>query len=246
MKKKQKKDKDREEWKGFDDCVICQAMKKGKANTEEELIQLFKEAEKSGAHVGINDDFLKNDMPFMTMRTQNKNDLYYDAMDAIEIGDFESAEKFLNQAKEIDPEYIQTYVGFTHLYGNMGDKNKALENANLAFEKTVKIFPKWPKEMLWGDMDNRAYMRAIQYKADLCADNNEKEKAIELYKLLLKFNPNDNQGVRYSLAGLYSGIIGEKMGKMFDEGTAKQNWNKLEKMVSEQNKKYKFWKELKD
>jgi len=95
-------------------------------------------------------------------------------------------------------------------------------------------------------MDNRAYMRAIQYRADLYADDGEKEKAIELYRLLLKMNPNDNQGARYTLSGLYAGISGEEINRMFDEGNEKQNWDKLENLVAEQNGKHKFWKEPKD
>jgi len=45
MKKgKNKKD----EWEGCDDCAICQAMKKGEANTLKGLKKAFQEAEKSG------------------------------------------------------------------------------------------------------------------------------------------------------------------------------------------------------
>ena len=44
-----KKDKNKkDEWEGFDDCAICQAMKNGKANNAEDLMQAFREAEKSG------------------------------------------------------------------------------------------------------------------------------------------------------------------------------------------------------
>ena len=95
-------------------------------------------------------------------------------------------------------------------------------------------------------MDNRAYMRAIQYRADLYADDGEKEKAIELYRLLLKMNPNDNQGARYVIAGLYAGISEEEINRMFDEGNEKQNWDKLENLAAKQNAKHKFWKEPKD
>ena len=42
MKDKNNKD----EWKGFDDCAICQAMKNGKANNMEDLMKAFQRAEK--------------------------------------------------------------------------------------------------------------------------------------------------------------------------------------------------------
>ena len=99
--------------------------------------------------------------------------------------------------------------------------------------------------MEWGDMDNRAYMRAIQYRADLHLSEGEKDKAMELYRLLLKMNPNDNQGARYTIAGVYAGISGKEVNRMFDEGNEKQNWDKLEKMVAELNVEHKFWNEPK-
>ncbi len=34
------------DWKYFDDCPICQAMKEGRANTVEELREAFKEAKR--------------------------------------------------------------------------------------------------------------------------------------------------------------------------------------------------------
>lgn len=73
-------------------------------------------------------------------------------------------------------------------------------------------------------------------------DDGEKEKAIELYKLLLKLNPGDNQGVRYVLSGVYAGISGEEINNMFDEGNDNQDWSKSERLVQEQNAKHKFWK----
>ena len=42
---------------------------------------------------------------------------------------------------------------------------------------------------------------------------------------------------------IYAGISGQKVNDMFDEGNEKQNWDKLENLVAEQNAKHKFWKE---
>ncbi len=211
-----------------DNCAICQAMKNGEANSIEGLMKAFDEQNLKNGH--------------MAMRVQNKDDLYYDAMEAVNMDDYKIAEKLLLKAKEMDLDYVQTYVGLVSVYGRPKDEKKAVENIKIAFEKVLKKFPNWPKRMEWGDMDNRAYMRAIQYRADIYWDDGENEKAIELYRLLLKLNPNDNQGVRYLLAGVYAGISGKEISKMFDEGNKKQNWNKLEKLVEVQNKKYNFWK----
>ncbi|KKR61857.1 hypothetical protein A2643_00170 [Candidatus Nomurabacteria bacterium RIFCSPHIGHO2_01_FULL_39_220] len=54
--KKQKNKNKKEEWEGCDDCAICQAMKKGEANTEKSLKKAFREAEKNGVgKVGFGD-----------------------------------------------------------------------------------------------------------------------------------------------------------------------------------------------
>ena len=178
---------------------------------------------------------------------ENVNDLYYDAMELLDgnRSDIKKAEKLLNRALEIDAHNAQTHIGFVHVYGSMKNKNKAEEHIQKAYDETLRKFSAWPRRMEWGDMDNRAYMRAIQYRADLYADEGEKEKAIELYRLLLKLNPNDNQGVRYTISGAYAGISGKEINKMMDRGNKKQNWDELHNLVNEQNAKHKFWKEPK-
>lgn len=44
--------KNNDEPEFFDDCPICQAMKEGKAGTEEELKEAFRKAKEKGAVVG--------------------------------------------------------------------------------------------------------------------------------------------------------------------------------------------------
>lgn len=181
----------------------------------------------------------------MTNIIQNKeNDnwkYYYDAMECLEAGNDEEAEELLKEAIEIDEDFIAAYLGMVSVYRARGNQEKMDKYANLAFEKTKKKFPKWPREMLWGILENRQYLRAICGKAILCHEKNEKEKAEELYRLLLKLNPNDNQGVRYLLAALYAGKHPRVVDELIDEGNMLQDWSKLEKLLEEQNKKHKFW-----
>ena len=176
------------------------------------------------------------------MKKQDEN--YYDAMELLGFGEdgAEEALELLKEALKLDEDYVQTYIGLIATYGNLGNEKKYEEAVKMAYEKTLKKFPKLPKRMEWGVLENRAYMRAIQSMAEWHWDNGENEKAIELFRLLLKLNPNDNQGVRYEIAGLYAGISGDEINDMSDEGNANQNWDELENLVDEQNKKHKFWK----
>jgi DNA ligase (NAD+) len=79
MKNKKAKSKKKVEWEGFDDCAICQAMKTGQAGTYDGLMKAFDEQNFKNGH--------------MALRVQNKNDLYYDAMDLVNASDFSKAEE---------------------------------------------------------------------------------------------------------------------------------------------------------
>jgi len=173
------------------------------------------------------------------------DDFYYDALELLggRKREIKEALRLLNASLKMDEDYVQTYIGFVCAYDAMGDEKKKEEAIKTAYEKTLKKFPKWPKKMEWGWLENRAYLRAIQYMDDLYWDNGENEKAIELFRLLLGLNPNDNQGVRYEIAALYAGLNGEDINRMTDEGNEKQDWSAQEKLVWEQNKTHKFWKE---
>jgi len=221
--------KNKNDWEGFCDCPICQAMENGKAGSLEDLKIAFAKAKEKGAYVG--GDLFPGIK--MAMKSADKNDLYYDAMDLLDKGikGAKEAEKLLTRALKMDENYMQTYIGFIHIYEILKDNKQVHKYIDKAYEITLKKFSKWPRRMEWGDIDNRAYMRAIQYRADLFADDSDMEKAVELYRLLLKMNPDDNQGVRYTLAGLYAGISREEINKMFAEGNKIQNWDKLEDLV---------------
>lgn len=173
------------------------------------------------------------------------DDLYYEAMELLD-GDRSKAKqavKLLETALEMDEDYVQTYVGLVTVYTALGKSEKVEEMIRIAYEKTVKKYPKWPESLEWGFLENRAYLRSIQSMAYQYWDDNEKDKAIELFKLLLKLSPNDNQGARYEIAGLYAGLLGTDVSDMFDDGNTNQNWDTLENLLAVQNKKYKFWKD---
>jgi tetratricopeptide (TPR) repeat protein len=62
------------------------------------------------------------------------------------------------------------------------------------------------KGEFWLDIDTRPYMRALAGLADGLLQWGQPEhieEAISIYEQMLELNPNDNQGIRYSLAGFY-------------------------------------------
>lgn len=177
------------------------------------------------------------------MSKKDKYDYYYDAMDALNGGHVSLAKKMLNMALRIDLEFVDAYNGLAAAYEDEGNKKKARECADIAFNLTKRKFKKWPEEMEWGWMENRPYLRAICNKAIYLHEGGALDEAENMYRLLLKMNPHDNQGVRYLLAALYGdeapGVVDERINK----GNEEQHREDLEKMLEKQNKKHKFWKD---
>ena len=170
-------------------------------------------------------------------------ELYYDAMEALGVGDIKSAKEMLHKILIQDIDFIDAYNGLVFVHEDEGDREKAKESANVAYKKVEKIFSKWPDEMVWAEMGNRKYLRAICNRAVYFHEDGDIEKAENLYRLLLKINPSDNQGVRYLLSALLAkekpGIVEVPMG----EGDESPERKALENLLETQNKKHKFWKE---
>ncbi len=57
----------------------------------------------------------------------------------------------------------------------------------------------------WGVVTTRPYMRALEYLASLLTSLGRYGEAITVMEEMIDLNPNDNQGVRDSLLGLYLG-----------------------------------------
>jgi len=172
-------------------------------------------------------------------------DYYYDAMGYLNIGDTKMAKFLLQKAIKLNEDFVAGYMGLTAVAKKEKDREKEKVYAELAFEKTRKVFPKWPEELRWGIIENRQYLRAICDRACVYHIEDNFSEAEKLYRLLLKLNPDDNQGVRYLIAGMFAGLKPEDVDKLFDEGNKLQNWDKLEKLVCEQNAKHHFWEEPK-
>lgn len=170
-------------------------------------------------------------------------DYYYAAMELINEGNLPKAEKLLQKALTLDTSFVAGHVGMMALYQEDGYDEGVREFTNSGYAETLKRFKKWPNDMTWGVLENRQYLRAICYKAAQHHIDGENDEADKLYRLLLKFTPHDNQGVRYLLAGMYAGISPDKVDAMFDLCNKKQDLSALQKMLDKQNASHHFWNE---
>ena len=70
----------------------------------------------------------------------------------------------------------------------------------------------------WAILETRSYMRAREGLATCLWELGEKEEALDHYVEMLKLNPNDNQGIRYILAGcLLDEDLDESLGALLEQ-----------------------------
>jgi tetratricopeptide (TPR) repeat protein len=119
-------------------------------------------------------------------------------------GDFLKAQSLLKTIIEGDPEFIEAY----HMLGIMEHENNNLEKAKKLFSQGVKIAENiipntFNGNIIWGDVDNRSYLRNLHGLGLVYMDLSQIQNAILIFKKIIRYNPNDNQGIRYLLGDLY-------------------------------------------
>lgn len=127
---------------------------------------------------------------------------YWEAVELLDYED-EKAERIFKSLISRYPFYIDAY---NHLSLSFSNQNKDFESLITA-EKSYKLGKEcFPKEfnfnkdkLIWGNLDNRPFLRACQIYGLECQKNKNYSAAISVYKENLALNENDNQGIRYLL-----------------------------------------------
>jgi len=107
---------------------------------------------------------------------------------------------------EEDPLYFEPYLVLIDLFLEEGNYLEAKKYLKTAFQKAImKIVDKkgnWPKIMEWGWLENRHVIKIIErWGIELWEEGNTKE-ALNIFENLLKTNPRDNIGARYSILAI--------------------------------------------
>jgi tetratricopeptide (TPR) repeat protein len=154
--------------------------------------------------------------------------MLYDAFEA------EGNERYrlAKKALDLNPNLVDAY-------NILAEDEDYIENAIKLFEKGMwigqkslgKAFFKENKGHFWGLFETRPYMRAKFNYAAALSELGKINEAIEQFEELLELNPNDNQGVRYSLFIAYveKGDF-KKAGQLlriYEEASAQYAYNKL-------------------
>ena len=176
--------------------------------------------------------------------TFNAQQHAFDAMEAMGEQDWDRAHHSAMEAVEIDPNCVDAL----HILAQLGSENdeELIDNLRLTVKQGEKgLGKKFFKENeghFWGLIETRPYMRARAQLAQLLYQADKMNEAIEHYEEMLRLNPGDNQGLRYSLLGAYleqDNLAGAKrlFSEFEDEGSAMFAWARVLAAVLAENKK---------
>jgi tetratricopeptide (TPR) repeat protein len=166
--------------------------------------------------------------------TENAQEHAYNAMEAMAEEQWDRAHKEAMKAIAIDPNCVDALT----IMCQLGSENRQELIDNL--RRTVargeralgKKFFKENEGWFWGLLETRPYMRARAQLAGLLLESGQVDEAIEHFEEMLRLNPGDNQGLRYSLLGCYL-AKGQLQGaeRIFanfpDEGSAMFAWARV-------------------
>jgi tetratricopeptide (TPR) repeat protein len=129
-------------------------------------------------------------------------ELAYEAMEADDPFD---ALRLVDEAQRLDPDCTDAQRLMVSLLPMELDNRIQLmrEVVGKAERNFGERFFEENKGHFWGVLSTRPYMRAMQELGELLTVADKLEDAIAVYERMLELNPNDNQGVRYALVGLY-------------------------------------------
>jgi tetratricopeptide (TPR) repeat protein len=127
------------------------------------------------------------------------------AFDAMEAGSEAQARKLAKRALKLDPDCVDALLVMVDLDARSPRETiEGLQKAVAAGERSLgDQFIRENTGHFWMLIETRPYMRALQSLADAYRSQGISLDAIRIYEKMLKLNPNDNQGVRDPLLGLY-------------------------------------------
>ena len=156
------------------------------------------------------------------------------AFDAMEAETEAQARKLAKRALKLDPDCVDALVVLADLDARTPrEMIEGLQKAVAAGERSLgEKFMKENTGHFWMLLDTRPYMRAMEELGRALAGQGIYLDAIRIYERMLELNPNDNQGVRDPLLGLYLAVsdlagAGKLLKKYKNESLANFAWGRV-------------------
>lgn len=167
-------------------------------------------------------------------RDHDAQEFAYEAMEAMADGDWDRAHQQAMKAITLDSNCVDALLVMSQL-GSENDE-ELIENIRRTVDRGQQALgKKFFKENIgwfWGLIETRPYMRARAQLASLLKDSGKIDEAVEHFEEMLRLNPGDNQGLRYSLLGCYleqgNASGAERLFAEYpDEGSAVFEWARV-------------------
>jgi len=153
---------------------------------------------------------------FFDKRHDKVQDRYYEiACDKLELintkSDARKIVKELEDLIKVDPGFLDSYnLAAEILRDDLGEDEKANQLEKQAYDVAIKTIADkhggWPKNLIWGYLENRHIIRAIDRWAYNLWWKRETDQALEIFHKLLSSNLGDNIGARFSILAIRMGL----------------------------------------
>jgi len=181
------------------------------------------------------------------------NEMYWDFLESGIVNDFKKSIEKLKKIIKKDPDFFDPYISLYEYYLFDKEPKKALDILTKGYERAMdRILDRgrFPDKLSWLFMENRHIIRMIFNYANMMWTVENKKEALRLFNLLLRSNPNDNIGARYSIVALLEGYESQEH---FDEqfmddhsygldAIALERW--FEKYAKKHKKEIGWWLEM--
>ena len=120
-----------------------------------------------------------------------------------------------------DPCFLEPYLVLDEIFTETGELNKASEIREEAFNTAVELLSdeegNWPDEIPWEE-ENQHIVRTILHKAISEWEQRNWQDTLDLFRLLLITNPNDNVAARFYLLAIRMGFTFTGFEDRFNKG----------------------------
>ena len=182
------------------------------------------------------------------------NEMYWDFLESEDADNTKKAIKRLKAIIKKDPNYFDPYIALHDYYLDDNRLKDASEIIYKGYTRAMKLILKndrFPDELLWGFMENRHIIRILFNYATILWLS-DKKSALFIFKRLLRSNPDDNIGARYSIIGILEGFKSQdELEKQFLSKDGEYiDWEKQEEWFLSSAKKHKdvigWWFDLQE
>ena|GEM_PF-2239082 len=200
-------------------------MKNGGLDLIKSLVALLKA---KGKDVNWND--FVNDDGFELTNEERAQDLFYEAMEA---RSEKRTHALIQQALELDPDNVDARLWMLRTSdAKTGGRVEALrEIMEVAVRKLGAKTFREAAGSFWGFIETRPYMRVREQLVGALLDAGRMEEAVAECEGMLELNPNDNQGIRYTLLTCYLSLNRQaearRLSKQYDEDSVTFVWGKV-------------------